>query len=150
LARRALEIAAAGGHHLLFCGPPGCGKTMLARRLPGLLRDRSFDAAREVSAVHAVTGLLAAGGGLVLEPPFRAPHHTISDVALVGGGAVPRPGEISLAHHGVLFLEQLPEFSRRALEVLRQPIEAGAVTVSRAARTAHFPARFLLIAAMNP
>jgi magnesium chelatase family protein len=149
LARRALEIAAAGGHHLLLSGPPGCGKTMLAKRLPGLLPDLSFEAALEVSAVHSVTGLLA-GGGLVLEPPFRAPHHTISDVALVGGGAVPRPGEISLAHHGVLFLDELPEFSRRALEVLRQPIEAGSVTVSRAARTAHFPARFLLVAAMNP
>jgi magnesium chelatase family protein len=150
LARRALEIAAAGGHHLLLSGPPGCGKTMLARRLPGLLPDLPFDAALEVSTVHSVTGLLAAGAGLMLEPPFRAPHHTISDVALVGGGAMPRPGEISLAHHGVLFLDELPEFSRRALEVLRQPIEAGSVTVSRAARTATFPARFLLVAAMNP
>jgi magnesium chelatase family protein len=150
LARRALEIAAAGGHHLLLSGPPGCGKTMLARRLPGLLPDLTFEAALEVSAVHSVSGLLGTGAGLMLEPPFRAPHHTISDVALVGGGALPRPGEISLAHHGVLFLDELPEFSRRALEVLRQPIEAGYVTVSRAARTAHFPARFLLVAAMNP
>jgi magnesium chelatase family protein len=150
LARRALEIAAAGGHHLLLSGPPGSGKTMLARRLPGLLPALSFDESLEVSAVHSVAGLLQAGAGLLREPPFRAPHHTVSDVALVGGGSLPRPGEISLAHHGVLFLDELPEFSRRALESLRQPIESGSVSIARAARTAHFPARFLLVAAMNP
>jgi magnesium chelatase family protein len=123
---------------------------MLARRLPGLLPALDLDAALEVTAVHSVAGLLAPGSGLLSARPFRAPHHTTSDVALVGGGSLPRPGEISLAHHGVLFLDELPEFSRRALEVLRQPLEEGRVTVTRAARTAHFPARFMLVAAMNP
>ncbi len=150
MARRALEIAAAGGHHLLLSGPPGCGKTMLARRLPGLLPELDVDAAIEVTAIHSVAGLLLPGAGLVRERPFRAPHHTISDAALVGGGSQPRPGEITLAHHGVLFLDEMPEFNRRALEVLRQPLEEGAVAIARAARTAHFPARFQLVAAMNP
>jgi magnesium chelatase family protein len=150
LARRAIEIAAAGGHHLLLCGPPGCGKTMLARRLPGLLPSLDLDAALEVTSIHSVAGLLPSGAGLASVRPFRAPHHTTSEVALVGGGSLPRPGEISLAHHGVLFLDELPEFSRRALEVLRQPLEEGRVTIARAARTAHFPARFMLVAAMNP
>ncbi len=150
MARRALEVAAAGGHHLLLCGPPGCGKTMLARRLPGLLPELDVDAAIEVTAIHSVAGLLAPGGGLIRVRPFRAPHHTISDAALVGGGSQPRPGEVTLAHHGVLFLDEMPEFSRRALEVLRQPLEEGAVAIARAARTAHFPARFQLVAAMNP
>jgi magnesium chelatase family protein len=150
LARRALEIAAAGGHHLLLVGPPGCGKTMLAKRLPALLPPLSFDEAIEVTAVHSVAGVMEPGSGLLLHRPFRAPHHTSSDVALVGGGSRPRPGEISLAHHGVLFLDELPEFSRRALEVLRQPIEQGHVRIARAARTVSFPARFMLIAAMNP
>ena len=145
-----MEIAAAGSHHLLLCGPPGCGKTMLARRLPGLLPPMDLDAALEVTSIHSVAGLLEPGCGLVMDRPFRAPHHTTSEVALVGGGSLPRPGEISLAHHGVLFLDELPEFSRRALEVLRQPIEEGRVTIARAARTAHFPARFQLVAAMNP
>ncbi len=150
LACRAAEIAAAGGHHLLLSGPPGCGKTMVARRLPALLPALELDAALEVTAIHSVAGLLEEGGGLVTMRPFRAPHHTISEVALVGGGPHPRPGEISLAHHGVLFLDELPEFSRRALEVLRQPLEEGLVTIARAARTARFPARFQLAAAMNP
>jgi magnesium chelatase family protein len=150
LARRALEIAAVGGHHLLLVGPPGCGKTMLARRLPGLLPPLTFDEAVEVTSIHSVGGVLPAGTALIEDRPFRAPHHTISDVALVGGGSVPRPGEISLAHRGVLFLDELPEFSRRALEVLRQPIEEGSVCIARAARVAHFPARFQLVAAMNP
>jgi magnesium chelatase family protein len=150
LARRALEIAAAGRHHLLFVGPPGCGKTMLARRLPSILPRLSFDEALEVTSIHSVAGQLATGVGLLGERPFRAPHHTVSNVALVGGGMRPRPGEISLAHHGVLFLDELPEFSRRSIEVLRQPIEEGHVLISRAASSTTFPARFMLVAAMNP
>jgi magnesium chelatase family protein len=150
LARRALEVAAAGGHNLLLSGPPGAGKTMLARRLGTILPPLTFDEALECTAIHSVAGTLPAGAGLLTERPFRAPHHTISNVALVGGGAIPRPGEISLAHHGVLFLDEMPEFDRRVLEVLRQPLEEGRVTIARAARTAVFPARFVLIAAMNP
>ena len=150
MARRALEIAAAGGHNLLLVGPPGAGKTMMARRVSGILPPLSFDEALEVTAVHSVVGLLRAGGGLLTDRPFRAPHHTISNAALIGGGSQPRPGEVSLAHHGVLFLDEMLEFSRHVLEVLRQPLEEGRVAVARAARTAVFPARFMLVGAMNP
>ncbi|HET7306936.1 MAG TPA: YifB family Mg chelatase-like AAA ATPase [Gammaproteobacteria bacterium] len=148
-AKRALEIAAAGAHSLLFVGPPGTGKSMLASRLPGILPPMSEDEALEAAAVASISrsGFDAGRWG---ERPFRTPHHTASGVALVGGGSQPRPGEISLAHHGVMFLDELPEFDRRVLEVLREPLETGCITISRAARQAEFPARFQLIAAMNP
>jgi magnesium chelatase family protein len=149
-AKRALEVAAAGGHNLLLKGVPGAGKTTLARCLSGLLPPMSLEEAVEVTAIHSVAGRLPDGAGLLERRPFRAPHHTISNVGLIGGGALPRPGEISLAHRGVLFLDELPEFGRAALEALRQPLEEGVVHVARASARATFPARFTLVAAMNP
>jgi len=149
-AKRALEIAAAGGHNLLLVGPPGCGKTMLARRLPSILPPMSLHEALEVTKIYSVAGLLLARAGIVRARPFRFPHHTISQTALVGGGALVKPGEISLAHHGVLFLDELPEFTRSAIEVMRQPLEEGTVTIARAAGTFTYPARFQLVASMNP
>jgi magnesium chelatase family protein len=148
-ARRALEVAAAGGHHLLFIGPPGCGKTLLASRLRGLLPDASEAEALESAAIVSVSGR-GLDPACWRERPYRAPHHTASAISLVGGGAEPRPGEISLAHNGVLFLDELPEWGRHTLDVLREPLESGVVTVSRAARQSEFPARFQLVAAMNP
>lgn len=150
LPRRALEVAAAGGHSVLMVGPPGGGKTMMARRLAGVLPPLTYEEALEATAIHSVAGLLPPGAGLLCERPFRAPHSSASLAALVGGGAGPRPGEVSLAHHGVLFLDEVLEFERRALEALRVPLEDGHVRIARAARSALFPARFMLVAAMNP
>ncbi|MBN1979938.1 MAG: YifB family Mg chelatase-like AAA ATPase [Chitinivibrionales bacterium] len=148
--KRALCVAAAGGHNIILIGPPGSGKTMLARRLPTILPDLTLNEALETTKIHSVAGLLDAGTALLAIRPFRSPHHTISDAGLTGGGSYPRPGEISLSHHGVLFLDELPEFNKNVLENLRQPLEDGKVTISRAAFSLSFPAQFMLAAAMNP
>jgi magnesium chelatase family protein len=148
--KRALEIAAAGGHNVIMVGPPGSGKTMLARRMPTILPPLSMFESLETTKLHSVAGKLTAGSSLVSKRPFQSPHHTVSDAALVGGGNIPQPGQISLAHNGILFLDELPEFKRSVLEVLRQPLEERAVTIARARGTVTFPANFMLIASMNP
>ncbi len=149
--KRAMEIAAAGGHNLLMIGPPGSGKTMLARRLPTVLPDLSLEEALETTKIHSVAGLIANNGkGVISERPYRSPHHTISDIGLIGGGSYPKPGEVSLAHNGVLFLDELPEFKKSVLEVLRQPLEDGVVNITRATQSLSFPAEFMMVASMNP
>lgn len=149
-AKRALEVAAAGAHNIIMIGPPGSGKTMLAKRFPSILPNLTLEEALETTKIHSVAGLVPESSGIVATRPFRAPHHTISDAALVGGGKLPRPGEVSLSHHGVLFLDELPEFKKNVLEVLRQPMESNVVTISRAQMSLSYPANFILVGAMNP
>lgn len=148
--KRAMEVAAAGGHNIILVGPPGAGKSMLAKRLPSILPPLSLSEALETTKIHSVAGRISKGTSLMCQRPFRSPHHTISDVALVGGGSYPQPGEMSLAHHGVLFLDELPEFKRSVLEVMRQPLEDRCITIARAALTVEYPASFMLVASMNP
>ncbi len=148
--KRTLEVSSAGGHNVIMIGPPGSGKTMLAKRFPTILPDLILDEALETTKIHSVAGLILDSIGLIAKRPFRSPHHTISDAGLIGGGTIPKPGEVSLAHNGVLFLDELPEFKKNVLEVMRQPLEDGVVTISRATVSLSYPARFMLIAAMNP
>lgn len=148
--KRSLEVAAAGGHNVIMVGPPGSGKTMLAKRLPTILPDMNFEESIETTKIHSVLGLIPSDRALIVTRPFRNPHHTVSDAGLIGGGQIPKPGEVSLSHNGVLFLDELPEFKKNVLEVMRQPLEEEKVTISRAATSLTYPARFMLVAAMNP
>jgi magnesium chelatase family protein len=148
--KRCLEVAAAGGHNVIMIGPPGSGKTMLAKRIPTILPDMNFEESLETTKIHSVMGLIPPDNALIVTRPFRSPHHTISDAGLIGGGQIPKPGEVSLSHNGVLFLDELPEFKKNVLEVMRQPLEEERVTIARAATSLTYPSRFMLVAAMNP